>query len=76
MLFLNNTIKLKGIEDIKYTNDESKNGFTVYNTGFAIVDTEPKRAAAIRAAIKPVAVDFVVSLLLYFIIPNTPRHWG
>jgi hypothetical protein len=74
-LFLNNTIKLKGIEDIKYTSDESKNGFTVYNTGFAIVDTEPKSAAAIRAAIKPGAIDFVVLLLLYFIILNTPRLW-
>lgn len=72
-MFLNNTIKLKGIEDIKYTNDESKNGFILYKTGFAIVDTEPKRAAAIRAAIKPVAIDFL--LLLYFIIPNTPRLW-
>ncbi len=73
-MFLNNTIKLKGIEDIKYTNDASKNGFTVYNTGFAIVNTEPKRAAAIRAAIKPAAIDFVVSLL-YVIIPNTPMLW-
>jgi hypothetical protein len=72
-LFLNNTIKLKGIEDIKYTNDESKNGFTVCKAGFAILNTEPKRAAAIRAAIKPAAIYFLS--LLYVIIRNTPRLW-
>jgi hypothetical protein len=36
-------IALKGIADIRYNKDESNNGFTVSNTGFAIVDTEPKR---------------------------------
>jgi hypothetical protein len=32
----------------------------VDNTGFAIVDTEPKRAAATSAAVKPITIDFVV----------------
>ena len=29
------------------------------NTGFAIVDTEPKRAAAMSAAVNPTPFDFV-----------------
>jgi hypothetical protein len=60
LLFLNTTIALKGIADIRYNKDESNNGFTVPSTGFAIVDTEPKRAAAKRAAVKPIANDFVL----------------
>lgn len=61
--FLNTTIVLKGIADIRYNKDESNNGFTVSNTGFAIVDTEPKRAAAISAAAKPMPIDFVLIIL-------------
>jgi hypothetical protein len=71
---LNNTITLKNIADTKYTKDESKNGFTVYNTGFAIVDTEPKRAAAINAPAKPMPIDFVILLLLSSIIRNTTQR--
>ena len=62
--FLNATIALKGIADIRYNKDESNNGFTVTNTGFAIVDTEPKRAAAISAAAKPIPIDFVLLIIL------------
>ena len=62
--FLNTTTALKGIADIKYNKDESNNGFTVSNTGFAIVDTEPKRAAAISAAAKPIPIDFVLLIIL------------
>ena len=62
-LFLNATIALKGIADIRYNKDESNNGFTVSNTGFAIVDTEPKRAAAMSAAVKPIPSDFVLIIL-------------
>jgi hypothetical protein len=61
--FLNTTIVLKGIADIRYNKDESNSGFTVCNTGFAIVDTEPKRAAAISAAAKPMPIDFVLIIL-------------
>ena len=63
-LFLNATIALKGIADIRYNNDDSNNGFTVSNTGFAIVDTEPKRAAAMSAAVKPIPSDFVLLIIL------------
>lgn len=38
-------IALKGIADIRYNKDESNNGFTVSNTGSAIVDTEPKKSS-------------------------------
>ena len=59
MYFLNAIIALKSAADIKQTNDESKNGSTVNNIDFAIVDTEPKRAAAMSAAVKPMPWDFV-----------------
>jgi hypothetical protein len=70
---LNITIALKGIADIKYTRDESKNGSTIYNTGFAIVDTEPKRAAAMSAAVKPMPIDFVVLLSCSIVCNMTQR---
>ena len=63
VFFLDTTIALKGIADIRYNKDESNNGFTVSNTGFAIVDTEPKRAAAMSAAVKPIPSDFVLIIL-------------
>ena len=57
-LFLSAIIALKDIADNRQTKDESKNGSTVDNTGFAIVDTEPKRAAAMIAAVNLMATDF------------------
>ena len=60
VMFLSAIIALKNIADIRQTNDESKNGSTPCNTGFAIVDTEPKRAAAMNAAEKLKPIDFVI----------------
>ena len=39
------------MQEIKYTRQESKRGFTVDTIGFAIVETEPKSKAAIIAEI-------------------------